>query len=95
MVAKGFWTNGKAIIVQTIILLVMLFGIAMTAERRITLVETELKNEREIRIAKEIVLMGTIKEIQDNQAKLIEITTRLATLVDVMDKRHTLEDSKK
>lgn len=88
-------SSNRAITIQTIMLVVTLVGIAMAAERRLTAHEVQMKAETEVRQRIDSDHAQLIKSLQDAQIRVIENQARVITLLEVVDKRHSLEDSKR
>jgi hypothetical protein len=88
-------SNHRSILLQTIILVITLFGMAIAADRRVTTVENSLKAEVEIRQINTRQHEDRIKAIESVQASSVANETRLITLIEVIEKRHTLEDQQR
>jgi cytochrome c biogenesis factor len=83
------------IALQTIILVITLIGIAVSADRRVTVVEEQLKAEVAVRNNAVIKHEAIIAKLQENEERLIENQARVMAILEVMDKRHTIEDTRK
>lgn len=83
------------LIIQTIILVVTLIGIAISADRRVTVVEDTLATETELRKIADANVETILEKLQSNEQKVIENQARVTALLEVTMKRHELEDARK
>lgn len=74
----------KAIVLQTIALIIVLLGLAVAAERRLTTIEVKATQET-----------GAITKLQDAVMLLSNNQIRVVTLLDKIEQRHLLEDQRK
>jgi hypothetical protein len=87
--------NNRAILIQTIILVVTLLSIAIAADRRVTVVEDNLRSEVEVRKTINKQHDAVLEKLQSNEQKVIENQARVAALLEVVVQRHSLEDQRK
>ena len=87
-------TSTKAIIIQTVALIITLIGFAIAAERRLTTIEVQSANETQIRAQADAYLLESIKKLQDKTELLSENQVRVATILDVIDKRNAVNPGK-
>lgn len=78
----------KAIVIQTIALIITLIGLAIAAERRITTVEIKTENEIQIRAQADASLLDAIQKLQTETKELSQSQVRIVTILDVIDRRN-------
>jgi hypothetical protein len=88
-------STNKAVLVQTIILVITLLSIAVAADRRVTSVEGALAAEKAVREVVDKQYGEILKQLQHNQNLTIENQARVTALVDKIEKRHDNEDRRK
>lgn len=94
IVSKTISTN-KAVILQTIALIITLVGLAIAAERRITTIEVKTTMETQARIDQDRAMLEAIQKLQDATSRLSENQVRVVTILDGIEKRHALVDTRK
>ncbi len=87
--------TNKAIFLQTIAVVLSLVGIAIAFEHRVTIVEERTRVEAQQRVAADTVMLRLIEKLQDSNATALQNQARVITLLDVIDKRHSLVDARK
>jgi uncharacterized protein YbcI len=87
LVGKTISTN-KAVILQTIALIITLVGLAIAAERRITTIEVKTTLETQARVDQDKAMIDAIQKLQDETTKLSNNQVRVVTLLDEIEKRH-------
>jgi hypothetical protein len=85
----------KAVVLQTIALIVTLIGLAIAAERRITTIEVKTSIETQARVDQERAMLEAIQKLQDQTRALSESQVRVVTILDEMNKRLALEDARR
>jgi hypothetical protein len=88
-------TSSRAIILQTIALIITLVGLAVVAERRMTTIEIKTTTEIERRMEADKALFDAVRDLQISTKGLSESQIRVVTVLDGIDKRHTLEDQRR
>ena len=94
LVGKTISTN-RAVILQTLALIVTLVGLAIAAERRITTIEVKSNLETQARVDQDKALYEAIVKLQDATSSLSVNQVRVATILDSIEKRHDLVDRRK
>jgi len=94
LVGKTISTN-KAVILQTLALIVTLVGLAIAAERRITTIEVKTALETQARVDQDQAMLEAIRKLQDATSKLSENQVRVVTILDSIEKRHDRVDTRK
>lgn len=94
MASKTISSN-KAVILQTIALIVTLVGLAIAAEKRITTIEVKTAQEIQARLEQDNAMLSAIQKLQDVTSKLSENQVRVVTILETIDKRHNLEDARR
>lgn len=94
-ILKKTLTSNKAIVLQTIALIVTLVGLAIAAERRITTIEVKTAIETQARVDQDRAMLEAIQRLQDQTKMLSENQVKVVTLLDSIDKRHYLEDERR
>jgi hypothetical protein len=85
----------KAVVLQTIALIVTLIGLAIAAERRITTIEVKTSIETQARVDQERAMLEAIQKLQDQTRALSESQVRVVTILDEMNRRLALEDARR
>jgi hypothetical protein len=87
-------TSNMAIVLQTVALIITLISLAVAADRRITIIEVKTATEIQARVTQDQVILDAIQRLQDVTKSLSENQVRAITILDVIDKRHALEDQR-
>jgi hypothetical protein len=91
---KKFISPNMAIVLQTIALIIALFGLVVAAERRINTIEMKTAFEIETRSTQDKAMMDAIRGLQEATSQMSGNQVRVVTLLDKIEQRHTLEDQK-
>lgn len=94
MIKKTLSSN-KAIVLQTIALVLVLIGLAVANEHRLTSLEIKQEAETMVRTENDNRMMDAIKALQAVTTNISENQIRVVTILDGIEKRHAVEDGRR
>lgn len=94
ILARALSAN-KAVILQTLAIIIALVTLVVAAERRMTTIEVKTTLEIQARVEQDQAMLSAIQRLQDATTSLAENQVRVVTLLDGIEKRHDIADHRK